>query len=308
MRRLAAPAAVVAVALAAFAPAAQAGKPIQRLAPCKNSYLFPFTDATPKTDFRAAVLCLINAARKAEHLPALKRDPRLESVAQSQSDKFARTGSASHGRTLADIGRRFERKGYKPAAYNEAFSLVNAPGSPYGLLVEMMRQRYVPCSEILDPRFRDAGVGFSRDPTGSFTTLAVEFGLKRGAKQPSNDYSKALSCPHKVPAPSLTAPPIDGADPLPTAKDGTVLAGIRCIGKLDCEITAELTLVHADVTSKLPGSVTIPAGQSVTLSFTFDPAAIQSELASSAPAVTVHFTVAKPSQYSDVLNGPLQAG
>jgi hypothetical protein len=291
-----------------LAPAAGAGAPIKKLPACEHAYLFPFGNSTPKADFRDGMLCLINAVRKSQHLPALKRDAKLESVAQAQSDRFAKTGSASHGKTLADIGKRMQKQGYKPAAYNEAFSLVNAPGSPYGLLVASMRAKTVPCSEILDPRFRDVGVGFSLDPTGSFTTLALEFGLKRGAKQPSNDYSKALSCPHKVPAPLLTAPPIDGADPLPTASGDTVRAGLRCIGKLDCEVSAELTLDNAKATSQLAGRVTIPAGQATTLSFTFDPAAIQSELASSRPSVTLHFTVTKPVSYSDVLNGPLAAG
>jgi hypothetical protein len=48
-------------------------------------------------------------------------------VAQAQSDKFQKSGSGSHGKTLAEIGKRFEKKGYKPAAYNEAFALANAP-------------------------------------------------------------------------------------------------------------------------------------------------------------------------------------
>lgn len=296
------------VAALVLAPAAQAGAPVKKLPSCGHAYLFPFSNSSPKADFRDGVLCLINAVRKSQHLPALKRDAKLESVAQSQSDKFAKTGRANHGKTLADIGKRMQQKGYKPAAYNEAFSLVNAPGSPYGLLVAMMREKQVPCSEILDPRFRDVGVGFSLDPTGSFTTLALEFGLKRGAKQPSNDYSKAQSCPHKVPAPLLTAPPIDGADPLPTASGDTVKAGLRCIGRLDCEVTANLTLDHVKATSKPAAPVTIPAGQSVTLWFTFDPAAIQSELGSQQPSVTLHFTVTKPTQYSDVLNGPLGSG
>jgi uncharacterized protein YkwD len=303
--RLVAPVAALA-ALALVTPAAEAGAPIKKLPSCEHAYLFPFSEATPKADFRDGLLCLINAVRKSQHLPALKRNAKLESVAQAQSDKFQRTGSGSHGNTLAEIGKRFEKKGYKPAAYNEAFALANAPASPYGLLVAMMRTKTVPCTEILDPRFRDIGIGFT---TGGFvTTAALEFGLKRGAKQPSNDYSKALSCPHKVPAPLLTAPPIDGAEPLPMATGDTVRAGMRCIGKLDCEVSAEMTLDHAKATSKLPAGITIPAGQSVTLSFTFDPAAIQSELSAAQPSITLHFTVTKPSQYSDVLNGPLRAG
>lgn len=298
---------VIAAALLLPTAAAHAGAPIKKLGTCSDSYLF-YSASASKVGFRAAIVCLVNAARKAERLPALKPDARLASVAQSQSDKFARTGSGSHGRTLAEIGKRFERKGYRPAAYNEAFSFVTAPGAPYLLLAEMMRQKTVPCSEILDPRFRDIGVGVSTDPTGSITTLALEFGLKRGAKQPSNDYSKSLSCPHKVPVPILDGPPIAGAQPIPTAHGDTVSAGLHCTANVDCVLTATLQLAHNGATAATPGPVTIPAGTAATLTFSFDPAAIQDELAQQAPGIQLTFTTSKPVAYSDVFDGPLHAG
>src|SRR6478609_709232 len=105
MRRL--PAVTLLVALAACASAADAGTPVKRLPPCSDSYLF-VTETTPAPRFEAALLCLVNAARRTQHLPALHSNSALASVAQSQSDKFAQTGSASHGTTLADIGKRFE--------------------------------------------------------------------------------------------------------------------------------------------------------------------------------------------------------
>ena len=94
------PALAALVALFVLAPAAEAGAPIAKLPACEHAYLFPFSNSTPKADFREGMLCLINAVRKSQHLPALKRDARLESVAQAQSDKFAKTGSASLARRL----------------------------------------------------------------------------------------------------------------------------------------------------------------------------------------------------------------
>jgi cysteine-rich secretory family protein len=63
------------------------------------------------TDFRAALLCLINEARASQKLPPLERSAQLERVAQAQSNTFARTGSGSHGSSLSDIAARFIRGG-----------------------------------------------------------------------------------------------------------------------------------------------------------------------------------------------------
>jgi uncharacterized protein YkwD len=109
----------VAVALTVFTAAAYGGGRIGRLGTCSNSYEFFAHGTGSVTDFRASLLCLINEARKSQHLPALKRSARLERVAQAQSNKFARTGSASHGQSLSDIAARFVKVGYHPAAYNE---------------------------------------------------------------------------------------------------------------------------------------------------------------------------------------------
>ena len=285
-------------------PAAQAGAPIRKVATCTDSYVV----YSPKTitRFRGAVLCLVNAVRKTQHLPALKRDSRLESVAQAQSK-----GNGGHGKSLAEIGKRFEKKGYHPAAYNEAYSFLDQPAlpTPYAFIAQSMAERQVPCSEILDPRFRDIGVGISSGSAGPFATLALEFGLKRGAKQPSNDYTKAASCPHKIPAPLFTKAPIGVTDALPTAKDDHVTLGLTCEAKAQCVLDhVVLTLKHVGTTSQLEAPLTIPAGGTANLTFQFDPAKIQSELASDFPSITLAFDVTKPLEYSDTFPGPLKAG
>jgi hypothetical protein len=281
---------------------AVAGAPIRKAPGCPNSYLV----YSPQNvnQFRAAMLCLVNAVRKTQHLPALKRNAKLESVAQAQSK-----GSGGHGKTLAEIGKRFQKKGYKPAAYNEGFTFLDKPRAPtpYGFIAEAMSHQTVPCSEILDPRFRDLGVGIS-EVSGAFYNMTLEFGLKQGAKQPSTDYTKAASCPHKLPAPVFTTLPVDAGD-LPKASGGTVTAGLMCSARSECVIdSAKLTLFHAKVSSELAAPVTIAAGQKGALTFQFDPAAVESELGSSTPAITLAFSVAKPAQYDDLFDGPLMRG
>src|SRR6188472_1742518 len=96
--RLAPTLALMLAAAAFFTASADAGAPIKNVPACANSYVI----SSPQNlaQFRAAMLCLINAVRKAQHLPALKRDAKLESVAQSQSK-----GNGGHGKTLAEIGK-----------------------------------------------------------------------------------------------------------------------------------------------------------------------------------------------------------
>ncbi|HWI73635.1 MAG TPA: hypothetical protein VNT55_16880, partial [Baekduia sp.] len=137
-----------------------AGAPIARPPVCENSYLY-FIPPAARADFRAALLCLLNGVRKAQGLPALRRAGPLETVGQAQSDRFAATGSGSHGKTLTEITRRFAKKGYKAAAYNEGFAVLGAGASPYAFLADMVKRAGVPCTEIFDPRFRDIGIGVS---------------------------------------------------------------------------------------------------------------------------------------------------
>jgi uncharacterized protein YkwD len=182
-----------------------AGAPIAKAPVCANSYLYFLTPAV-REDFRAALLCLLNGARKAQGLPALHRAAPLETVGQAQSDKFAATGSGSHGKALSDITKRFAKKGYKAAAYNEGFAVLDAAASPYAFLADMVKRAGVPCSEIFDPRFRDVGIGVSLGGGDAVTTLALELGRKVGTSQPSSNTKAAATCGHRVPAPIAEGP------------------------------------------------------------------------------------------------------
>jgi hypothetical protein len=143
-------------------------------------------------------------------------------VGQGQSDRFARTGSGSHGTSLTDITRRFAKKGYKAAAYNEGFAFLQTLASPYALLADMVGHAGVPCTEIFDPRWRDVGIGVSSADGGGITTLALEFGRRVGTSRPSTNTKAAATCGHKVPAPIAQGPVVDGrGDPTATATSVT---------------------------------------------------------------------------------------
>ncbi|HWH94197.1 MAG TPA: CAP domain-containing protein [Baekduia sp.] len=287
-----------------YAPLARAGTAIKAVPECENSYLF-YGPAIAKPDYRTALLCLINGARKAQGLPGLKRSAPLEAVGQAQAQKFAQTGSGSHGKSLTDITKRFAQHGYRAAAYNEAFAVGDAGTSPYAFLYDMLRRSGVPCTEIFDPRFRDVGIGVSAPSGGYVTTLALEFGRRVGTSQPSSRTKAAATCGHKVPAPKLTGYAIDITGP-PTAGATTLTAQLKCVAHATCVARAAATLPDAHATSA-DQALTIAAGKTETVTFTFDAAAMAAERAATEPRVSIVVTATQPAPYSDTLTGPLPA-
>jgi uncharacterized protein YkwD len=296
-------AAIAALTLALFAAVAEGGGATGKLGSCANSYEF-FARATGSVkDFRAALLCLINEARASQKLPALKRSAELEHVAQAQSNTFARTGSASHGSSLSDIGARFAKVGYRSAAYDEAFDDLDEGATPYLFLSHMLGRASIPCSEIFDPRFRDVGIGATVAPVG-VDTLALEFGLRAGKRQASSNARPSQTCPHKTPAPVVSGMPVVGARPAPTANGSTVDLGLHCTARVACVLTSRLTLPDAQASAD-SGSVTIPAGASKTVTYTFAMTAVTAELAASNPNVSLSIDVTAPVAYAGTISGPL---
>jgi uncharacterized protein YkwD len=218
----------VSAALSVLAAPARAGTPIATLPACEHSYLY-YAPGVSRADFRAALLCLLNGARKAQHLPALRRSAPLEAVGQAQSDAFAASGSASHGKSLTDIAKRFARHGYRVAAYNEGFAVLDPRSSPYAFLADMLARAGVPCTEILDPRFRDVGIGVSVGKGGVVDTLALELGRKVGTSQPSATTKAAATCGHKLPKPLVSGPAVEGRGD-PVATDTTVTVRLQWHG------------------------------------------------------------------------------
>jgi uncharacterized protein YkwD len=291
-------------ALAVLAPSANAGSSIRKLSPCADAYAFYAPGADSLTEFRTGMLCLINEARGAEGLPSLKASKQLQGVAQAQSNKFMRTGAASHGSSLTDISKRFAKAGYHAAAYNEAFDDLGEGATPYLFLANMLDHNSIPCTEILDPRFREVGIGASTGSIG-VDTLALEFGLRAGQRQPSTNTKPQQSCPHEIPQPLVSGQPVVPGAAAPKAAGDVVTLGLKCEARVACVLTSTLKLpdAHAEAES---GTITIPSHKSATVSYTFSEGAVQSELAASEPNVTLDIDVTGPVPYTGTITGPLE--
>jgi uncharacterized protein YkwD len=294
---------VAAASLAVFAPIAQGGSSIHKLSSCTDGYAFYAPGAGSLGEFRTGLLCLINEARGAEGLPALKPSAQLEKVAEAQSSKFLRTGGASHGASLSDISKRFAKVGYRAAAYNEAFDDLGEGATPYLFLAHMLDHDSIPCTEILDPRFREIGIGASTGSVG-VDTLALEFGLRQGQSQPSTKTAPQDSCPHEIPPPVVTGMPVLPGQHAPTASGEVVTLRLKCAAREPCVLTSTLKLPDAHATAE-SGKVTIPAGKSQTISYTFAGEAVKAELAASEPQVTLDVDVTGPVAYTGTIGGPL---
>jgi uncharacterized protein YkwD len=303
--RRAALALMVGLAFATLAPAAWGGSSIKALPTCTDAYMIWAPGEGTVTRFRSALMCLINDARRAQHLPALSRSAQLETVGQGQSNTFARTGNGSHGSSITDITKRFAKAGYHAAAYDEAFDVVDPGATPYSFLAHMVDSRSIPCSEIFDPRWRDIGIG--SNATGIVDTLALEFGLRAGAHQPSTNTAASTSCPHRIPKPIVgETPPVQPGTALPVAASDTVTVALRCESAVACVLTGTLSLPDAHAKSRTPAAVTIPAHRTQTLTFTFTAAQVAAELAATEPNVSLSLTVTAPAEYTTTITGPLK--
>jgi uncharacterized protein YkwD len=295
--------AVLAVAVGMLLGAASAfgGSSIHPAPACPNAYVVVGPSAAAQKQFRATMLCLINAVRQAERLPALKLANPLDEVATAQADKFARTGTASHGSSITDIAKRFVAKGYHPAAYDEGFDYLPTGATPYWFISDILSRRGLPCTQVLDPRFRDFGVasggGVTKDnPVPFIATLAMEFGLRAGQRQPSSNTRPAASCPHNIPAPVVKGLPVQDIS-APAPSGGTLGITVKCAVKVPCTLTASMTLPDVKATVTTPGPVTISAGRSQLITFTFTPAQVQQEEQRANPVADVVEHITAPVIY-----------
>ncbi|HEX4108460.1 MAG TPA: hypothetical protein VHX88_10020 [Solirubrobacteraceae bacterium] len=121
---------------------------------------------------------------------------------------------------MTEIARRDAKAGEKPAAYNEAYAGDEPDTIPYALLADIMATWEVPCTELMDPRFRDAGFGLgeaTQDGQPIQVTLTIELGLHQGQRQPSTRAAPQAAGPHRIPAPPVDGPAVAAASPAPTA-------------------------------------------------------------------------------------------
>ncbi len=143
---------------------------------------------------RAAVVCLFNRQRTGRGLPPLKQAGKLDRSAQGWTDHMVASGDFSHGN---DFASRFTAEGYHWRAAGE--NIAAGQETPAAVVAAWMASTGH-CRNILDPDFRDVGIGLSTKPVRWDTapvTWTADFGTRMGQSLPSHDTKPADGCPYR---------------------------------------------------------------------------------------------------------------
>jgi uncharacterized protein YkwD len=148
---------------------------------CAGAYVVA-KDAASLARASAAVLCLVNAERIARGLPAVRASSKLAVAAHGHSDDMIASKTLSHtGSDGTDPYQRATRAGYRWRALGEALGWGAARRAmPFKLVATFMRSSEHR-SILLDPVYRDLGIGLSlgapsRKPARGSSTLTLVFG------------------------------------------------------------------------------------------------------------------------------------
>jgi uncharacterized protein YkwD len=152
---------------------------------CANTALAPQGANLPVV--AAAVLCLINQQRAGADLRPLRDNARLAGAAQRHSDDMARSGTFDHVGSGGDtFGARIGASGYlqsgRAVTAGENIAWVPARRSTAGAMVADWMSSAEHRGNILDPGFRDTGIGLTLAPPSGFTgggrgtTVTEDFG------------------------------------------------------------------------------------------------------------------------------------
>jgi uncharacterized protein YkwD len=143
---------------------------------------------------RVAVVCLFNHERSARGLPLLTESSKLDRSAQGWTDRMVVTADFSHG---ASFSTRFTVVGYNWQTVGE--NIAAGQRTPLGVVKAWMASTGH-CQNILQPEFKDVGVGVSTTPVPSWGTAPVtwtaDFGLSMGQSPASHDMGPANGCPY----------------------------------------------------------------------------------------------------------------
>lgn len=161
---------VVAFACALAVPAASTAAPASAKArqggPAACAAARVAVRAATLDDARRAVLCLLNRHRAQRKLPPLRPNPRLQRAARGHSRDMVRRGYFSHespnGRSILDRARAVRyvpRSGSWALGENIGWG-TGALGQPAALVRAWMRSPSHR-SNILNPRFREIGIGIA---------------------------------------------------------------------------------------------------------------------------------------------------
>src|SRR4051794_15008371 len=149
----------------------------------------PGADQRPSsgTDVRAATVCLINVERTSRNLVPLDRNAQLDAAALGWSTRMVVEGFFAHEATDSDLTARVSATGYLPAqkwriGENLAWGEQDQ-STPIEIVKDWMGSEGHRAN-ILDPNFRDIGIGIvvgrPGAPTGDSATYTTDFGAVSG--------------------------------------------------------------------------------------------------------------------------------
>jgi uncharacterized protein YkwD len=149
--------------------------------------------ASPQV-LRSAVVCLINQARAAHHLPPLHASPLLNHSAQNWTNAMVGSDQFTHGTNFAG---RISAAGYVWRAAGE--NIATGYGTPRAVVKAWMASTGH-CENILNPTYRNIGTGISRRPVRGFAsgagTWTQDFALGMHQATPSGNVGPMHGCPY----------------------------------------------------------------------------------------------------------------
>jgi uncharacterized protein YkwD len=190
--------------------------PSAAVADCPDTGLEPTTETLPRVE--AALVCLMNEARRGERLATVRVSKRLErSSAAHTADMVARGYFAHHRDGRPPLIRRIARTGYFKGTYTALFAENLGYGPPERANAATMHHAFMLSDahrhNVLYGRFRHVGIGTAlTDPHPAFyedypaVVFTVDFGrrylrrtrrrghrcLERSGSAPANGNKRAV--------------------------------------------------------------------------------------------------------------------
>jgi uncharacterized protein YkwD len=150
--------------------------------------------SAPRQAMRDAVGCLVNHQRAAHGLPPLRASAPLTRSAQRWSDEMVARHRFSHG---SDFAGRISGAGYNWAQVGE--NIATGFATPRAVVRAWMADA-IHCQNILDPAYRDLGVGVNGHPVAgaasSPATWTEDLGLTLFQSPPARNWGPANGCPY----------------------------------------------------------------------------------------------------------------
>jgi uncharacterized protein YkwD len=109
-----------------------------------------------------ALVRMVNAARRAEGLSQLRRDPELDKAALLQAEAMRDARVLGHDVGKGSVGDRIAQLGLSPRAFGENVARAATAARAHRAIWASPSHR----SNLLEPRYDSIGVGMARGPEG----------------------------------------------------------------------------------------------------------------------------------------------